>query len=111
MNLFFLLPARSRFGSWMERDRIEVRTEDKEDFQASAAELLKSSPIVGDCTFSEASPGLSVAIISIDHDEAANMCPEQVHGLIKQAIREANIRLAADKRIHQWKILNDGVFD
>lgn len=47
-----------------------------------------------------------VALITINEVEAANMCPEQIHGLVEQSVARANARVSTSEQIKRWTILD-----
>jgi len=70
-------------------------------------QLLTGSLIIKSCSFSADGIGDRRILITIDEDEAANLCREQIHGLVEQAVQSANSRLPGDKRIDRWTIVED----
>ncbi len=82
-------------------------SDNKDEFQEMGRKVMDLSPIVRRCTIQRGASGFGLALISLDDDEAANMCREQIDGLIEQAVQKANANLATDRRILGWQIVSD----
>lgn len=83
--------------------------QDKAETGERLKQLLTGSLIIRSCTISADSTGNRRILITIDEDEAANLCREQIHGLVEQAVQAANSRLPEDKRIDRWTIVEDQI--
>lgn len=69
--------------------------------------LLTGSQIIKNCSVSTDGLGNRTIQVIVDEDEAANLCREQIHGLVEQALQAANAHLDADERVDDWKIIED----
>lgn len=68
--------------------------------------LIKESNLIGDCMVYGDGRDYCVALITIDETEAANMCVEQIDGLVDQAVAYANSRISGIEHIKRWKVLD-----
>ena len=68
--------------------------------------LVKESYLISHCMVYGDGKDYCVALITIDETEAANMCVEQIDGLVEQAVAKANARLSSSEQIKRWKILD-----
>lgn len=68
--------------------------------------LVKESYLISHCMVYGDGKDYCVALITIDETEAANMCVEQIDGLVEQAVAHANSRVSISEQIRRWKILS-----
>jgi hypothetical protein len=68
-------------------------------------DLLKASTLIADCSVTFGSDGRNLALIVVNEAEAANMCREQIDGLLEQAVLQANRRLPPDEHLVGWKVV------
>ena len=68
--------------------------------------LVKESDLISHCILYGDGGSDCIALITIDETEAANMCVEQIEGLVQQAVARANARLSTSEQIRCWKILD-----
>jgi long-chain acyl-CoA synthetase len=68
--------------------------------------LVKESYLISHCMVYGDGKDYCVALITIDETEAANMCVEQIDGLVEQAVAHANSRVSVSGQIRRWKILS-----
>ncbi len=68
--------------------------------------LIKESHLVSNCFVYGDGRNYLTALITINEDEAANMCGEQITGLIDQAVQKANSRVSGSGQIKRWTILD-----
>ena len=68
------------------------------------ANLVEKSHVISRCEIYHDEESNCVALITIDDDEAANMCDEQIHGLVEQAIAATNPYVSGSEQIKRWTI-------
>jgi long-chain acyl-CoA synthetase len=68
--------------------------------------LVKESHLISHCVVYGDGKDYCVALITIDETEAANMCVEQIDGLVEQAVAHANSRVSGIEQINRWKVLD-----
>jgi long-chain acyl-CoA synthetase len=68
--------------------------------------LVKESHLISHCFVHGDGRNYCVALITINENEAANMCHEQIEGLVEQAVQKANSRVSSTEQIKRWKILD-----
>lgn len=76
--------------------------------------IVKESHLVSNCFVYGDGRSYCVALITINPDEAANMCREEIGGLIDQTIQRANARVSSSEQIKRFRILErdfSGEFD
>ena len=74
--------------------------------QAIVEDLVKESELVSHCMVYSSGRNYCVALITIDETAVANMCPEQIFGLVEQAVAYANARVSGSEQITRWTILD-----
>lgn len=67
---------------------------------------VKESHLVSQCFVYGDNRSYCVALITINETESANMCHEQIHGLIEAALNKANGRVSNSEQIKRWAILD-----
>lgn len=68
--------------------------------------LVKASHLISHCFVYGDGRSYCVALVTINETEAANMCHEQIHGLVEQAVAGANAHVSSSEQIKRWKILD-----
>lgn len=68
--------------------------------------LVKESHLISHCFLYGDGRSYCVALITINENEAANMCREQIDGLVEQAVHNANRRVSSSEQIKRWTILD-----
>ena len=67
---------------------------------------VKESHLISHCFLYGDGRSYCVALVTINEAEAANMCKEQIHGLVEQAVNKANGRVSSTEQIKRWVILD-----
>jgi long-chain acyl-CoA synthetase len=88
------------------KKEIIVLSSGKNVAPALVENLVKESHLISHCMVYGDGKSYCVALITINETEAANMCVEQVDGLVEQAVAKANARLSSSEQIKRWKILD-----
>jgi long-chain acyl-CoA synthetase len=68
--------------------------------------LVRESHLISHCFVHGDGKSYCVALISINEAEAANMCREQIQGLVEQAVQKANARVSSNEQIKRFAILD-----
>jgi long-chain acyl-CoA synthetase len=68
--------------------------------------VVRESHLVSHCFVYGDGHSYCVALISINQTEAANMCREEITGLVEQAVKKANSRFSSSEQIKLFKILD-----
>jgi len=88
------------------KKEIIVLSSGKNVAPALVENLVKESHLISHCMVYGDGKSYCVALITINETEAANMCVEQIDGLVEQAVARANSRLSTTEQIKRWKILD-----
>ncbi len=88
------------------KKEIIVLSSGKNVAPALVENLVKESHLISHCMVYGDGKSYCVALITINESEAANMCVEQIQGLVEQAVARANARLSSSERIKRWKLLD-----
>lgn len=87
------------------KKEIIVLSSGKNVAPAMVENLVKESHLVSHCFLYGDGYSYCVALITINENEAAGMCREQIAGLVNAAVEQANARLSGPERIKKYKIL------
>ncbi|MBK7934348.1 MAG: long-chain fatty acid--CoA ligase [Acidobacteria bacterium] len=68
--------------------------------------FVKESHLISHCFLFGDGRSYCVALITINVNEAASMCREQIEGLVDQAVAAANARVSSSEQIKQFVILD-----
>jgi long-chain acyl-CoA synthetase len=68
--------------------------------------LVKESHLISNCFVHGDGRSYCVALITVNENESANMCREQVYSLVEQAVNKANSRVSSSEQIKRWTILS-----
>ncbi len=68
--------------------------------------LVKESHLISHCMVHGDGRSYCVALITINETEAANMCREEIQGLVEQAVQRANSRVSNSEQIKRFTILD-----
>jgi long-chain acyl-CoA synthetase len=88
------------------KKEIIVLSSGKNVAPALVENLVKESHLISHCMVYGDGKSYCVALITINETEAANMCVEQIDGLVEQAVARANSRVSSTEQIKRWKILD-----
>ncbi len=68
--------------------------------------LVKASHLISQCFVYGDGRSYCVALITINENEAANMCHEEIQGMVEQAVAQANARVSSSEQIKRFTILD-----
>ncbi|MEQ1763476.1 MAG: AMP-binding protein [Pyrinomonadaceae bacterium] len=88
------------------KKEIIVLSSGKNVAPALVENLVKESHLISQCMVYGDRKSYCVALITVNEAEAANMCVEQIHGLVEQSVARANARLSNSEQIKRWIILD-----
>jgi long-chain acyl-CoA synthetase len=88
------------------KKEIIVLSSGKNVAPALVENLVKESHLISHCMVYGDGKSYCVALITINESEAANMCVEQIQGLVEQAVARANACLSSSEQIKRWKLLD-----
>lgn len=87
------------------KKEIIVLSSGKNVSPALVENLVKESHLISHCYVHGDGHSYCVALITINDAEAANLCREEIAGLVQQAVENANRRLSTSEQIKRFKIL------
>ncbi|MFT3746510.1 MAG: AMP-dependent synthetase/ligase [Pyrinomonadaceae bacterium] len=88
------------------KKEIIVLSSGKNVAPALVENYVKESHLISHCFLYGDGRSYCVALITINETEAANMCAEQITGLVEQAVSRANQRVSSSEQIKRWRILD-----
>ncbi len=88
------------------KKEIIVLSSGKNIAPALVENLVKESHLISHCMVYGDGKSYCVALITINETEAANMCAEQIEGLVGQSVARANARVSTSEQIKRWTILD-----
>jgi len=88
------------------KKEIIVLSSGKNIAPALVENLVKESHLISHCMVYGDGKSYCVALITINETEAANMCVEQIHGLVEQSVARANASVSSSEQIKRWTILD-----
>jgi long-chain acyl-CoA synthetase len=68
--------------------------------------IVRESHLISHCFVYGDGRSYCVALVTINENEAANMCREQIRGLVEQAVQRANSRVSSSEQIKRFVILD-----
>lgn len=68
--------------------------------------IVKESHLVSHCFVYGDGRSYCVALITVNETEAANMCREEIRGIVEQAVERANARVSSSEQIKRFVILD-----
>ena len=77
---------------------------------SAVADLIERSPLVEQCRVFGGEDTDREALITVDQSESANMCREQIAGLIAEIIAAANSSVPDREKISRWEIVPGEAF-
>ena len=88
------------------KKEIIVLSSGKNVAPALVENLVKESHLISHCMVHGDGRSYCVALITINETEAANMCREEIQGLVEQAVHRANSRVSNSEQIKRFTILD-----
>ena len=88
------------------KKEIIVLSSGKNVAPALVENLVKESHLISHCMVHGDGRSYCVALITINETEAANMCREEIQGLVEQAVQRANSRVSSTEQIKRFTILD-----
>ncbi len=87
------------------KKEIIVLSNGKNVAPALVENYVKESHLISHCFLYGDGRSYCVALITINVNEAASMCREQIEGLVEQAVEQANARVSSSEQIKRFVIL------
>jgi long-chain acyl-CoA synthetase len=88
------------------KKEIIVLSSGKNVAPASVENLVRESHLVSHVYVHGDGRSYCVAVITVNEAEAANMCREEIQGLVEQAVQKANSRVSSSEQIKRFVILD-----